>query len=132
MTEQNLFQHIVNRLKPQVLDYVEVRNPITRAQLLQVVSNVEDKYSARETQGSSNNNEIRDWDARRRSPDDRRNRNGQDAGVIEQQNDRRGNYRSTYENRPEKNHVSQGFENRNCIDRNDRGFESWGSVSVRK
>ncbi|GFT25233.1 uncharacterized protein TNCV_181061 [Trichonephila clavipes] len=66
--EQSLIQHIVNRLEPQVLDYVDVRNPTTRAQLLQ---------------------------ARRESPDDRRNRNWRDAEVLDGQNDRRDNYSNT-------------------------------------
>ncbi|GFS99503.1 hypothetical protein TNCV_4534691 [Trichonephila clavipes] len=76
MTEQNLIEHIINRLEPQVLDYVDVRNPTTRSQLLRVVSKFEERYLARETQSSSNNNsERQDWDERRRSLDDRRNRN---------------------------------------------------------
>ncbi|GFS97877.1 hypothetical protein TNCV_2018281 [Trichonephila clavipes] len=79
MAEQSLIQHIVNRLELQVLEYVEVRNPTTRAQFLQVISKFEERYSARKTQGSSKSyNERRDWDAHRKSPDDRRNRNWKD------------------------------------------------------
>ncbi|GFU61305.1 uncharacterized protein TNCV_5033501 [Trichonephila clavipes] len=90
ITEQNLIQHIVNRLEPQVLDYVEVRNPNNRAQLLQVISNFEERYSVRETQSSnSNNSERRDWDSRWRSPDDHRIRNWRDVEVFDRQNGRR-------------------------------------------
>ncbi|GFS88931.1 hypothetical protein NPIL_368971 [Nephila pilipes] len=37
MTEKNLLNHIIMRLSPQVMDYVEVRNPTTKAQLLQLI-----------------------------------------------------------------------------------------------
>ncbi|GFT36938.1 hypothetical protein TNCV_174961 [Trichonephila clavipes] len=45
MTEQNLIEHIVNRLEPQVLDYVDVRSPTTTSPLLQVVSKFEERGS---------------------------------------------------------------------------------------
>ncbi|GFV25786.1 transposable element Tcb2 transposase [Trichonephila clavipes] len=104
MTELCLIQHVVSHLEPQVQDYVEVRNPTTRAQLLLVISKFDERYSARETQGSSKNynRERRDWHKLQRSPDDRRNRNGRDAEVLDRQNDRRDNYRSTYGNRLQK------------------------------
>ncbi|GFX42168.1 hypothetical protein TNCV_2135811 [Trichonephila clavipes] len=38
MTELNLIQPIVSRLETQVQDYIEVRNPTTRARLIQVIS----------------------------------------------------------------------------------------------
>ncbi|GFT69027.1 hypothetical protein NPIL_677961 [Nephila pilipes] len=37
MTEENLLNHIIMRLSPQVMDYVEVRNSTTKALLLQLV-----------------------------------------------------------------------------------------------
>ncbi|GFW50952.1 hypothetical protein TNCV_3592341 [Trichonephila clavipes] len=55
MTELNLIHHIVSRLEPQVQDYVEFRNPTTRATLLQMISKFEERYSCRETQGSRMN-----------------------------------------------------------------------------
>ncbi|GFU35505.1 hypothetical protein TNCV_564131 [Trichonephila clavipes] len=64
---------------------------------------------------------------RQRSPNDHRNRNWQDAEVIERQNYRKDNYRSTYRNNPESNQVNQVFENRNHNNRNDHGFEYGGS-----
>ncbi|GFV82557.1 transposable element Tcb2 transposase [Trichonephila clavipes] len=60
MTEQKLIEHIANRLEPQVLDYVVVRNPTSRFQLLQVILKFEERYSARETQGPNNNIGRRD------------------------------------------------------------------------
>ncbi|GFU23515.1 retrovirus-related Pol polyprotein from transposon opus [Trichonephila clavipes] len=65
--------------------------------------------------------ERRDRDVRRRSPIDHKNRNWSDVEVLDRQNDRIVNYRSTYGNGPQKNH---GFENRNRIDRDNREFES--------
>ncbi|GFV33700.1 hypothetical protein TNCV_4568151 [Trichonephila clavipes] len=69
MSEEGLVEHILARLEPPVQDYVEVRNPSTRAQLLQVVSKPEQRYSSRVTQGSRTNynRERRDWDVRRMS-----------------------------------------------------------------
>ncbi|GFS99060.1 hypothetical protein NPIL_612631 [Nephila pilipes] len=43
MTEENLLNHIIMRLSPQVMDYVEVRNHTTKAQLLQLVEKERDK-----------------------------------------------------------------------------------------
>ncbi|GFS94932.1 hypothetical protein NPIL_105261, partial [Nephila pilipes] len=37
MTEEKLLNHIIMRLSPQVMDFVEVRNPTTKAQLVQLV-----------------------------------------------------------------------------------------------
>ncbi|GFT60758.1 hypothetical protein TNCV_3286711 [Trichonephila clavipes] len=77
MSEEGLVEHILVRLVPQVQDYVEVRNPTTRAQLLRVISKFEERHSSRETQGSRTNynRERRDWDGRRMSTDDHRNKN---------------------------------------------------------
>ncbi|GFT00961.1 uncharacterized protein NPIL_582301 [Nephila pilipes] len=43
MTEENLLNHIIMRLSPQVMDYVEVRTPTTKAQLLQLVEKERDE-----------------------------------------------------------------------------------------
>ncbi|GFW26189.1 uncharacterized protein TNCV_3396851 [Trichonephila clavipes] len=40
VSEAGLVKHIMARLEPQVQNYVEVRNPTTRALLLQVISNL--------------------------------------------------------------------------------------------
>ncbi|GFT45502.1 retrovirus-related Pol polyprotein from transposon 17.6 [Trichonephila clavipes] len=112
MAEEGLEGHIIARLEPQLMEYVEIRNPTSRSKLLKMILKYEDRYLRRDTQGSSNNNrERRDWNARRRSLEDRRNRNWQDERAIERQNDRRDTYRSTYGNRPQRNQVNQGFEN---------------------
>ncbi|GFV99911.1 hypothetical protein TNCV_5082701 [Trichonephila clavipes] len=89
MTELNLIQHIVGHLELQIQDYVEVRNPSSRAQLLQVLSQFEERYSAKKTQGPSKNynRKRRYWDVRRKSSYDRRNRNWRDVEGLDRQND---------------------------------------------
>ncbi|GFY31576.1 hypothetical protein TNCV_4694201 [Trichonephila clavipes] len=77
MTEFNLIQHIVSRLEPQVQDYVEAGKRRVR------------KYYIKER---------RDWDVRRMSTDEHRNRNWRDAEVGDRPHDRRNSYRSTYGN----------------------------------
>ncbi|GFX37570.1 uncharacterized protein TNCV_3200941 [Trichonephila clavipes] len=42
MTEEKLLDHVISRLEPQILDYVEVRHPQTTSNLLQII----DKESA--------------------------------------------------------------------------------------
>ncbi|GFT74943.1 hypothetical protein NPIL_290271 [Nephila pilipes] len=43
MTEETLMNHIIMRLSPQVMDYVEVRNPKTKIELLQLVEKESDE-----------------------------------------------------------------------------------------
>ncbi|GFU40245.1 hypothetical protein NPIL_596561 [Nephila pilipes] len=43
MREEDLVNHIIMRLSPQVMDYVEVRNPTTKAQLVQLVEKERDE-----------------------------------------------------------------------------------------
>ncbi|GFY22659.1 hypothetical protein TNCV_2179201 [Trichonephila clavipes] len=111
----------------QGLTTPRLENPTSRAQLLQVISKFEERYSARETQGSRKNyNERRYWDVRRNSPDDHRNRNWRDEAVLDRHNDRRDNYRSTYGNITQKNRFNQGFEHRYRNNRRDHRFENSG------
>ncbi|GFS40596.1 uncharacterized protein NPIL_128481 [Nephila pilipes] len=44
MTEENLLNCILMRLSPQIMDYVEVRNPTTKAQLVQLVEKYEERH----------------------------------------------------------------------------------------
>ncbi|GFS90607.1 uncharacterized protein TNCV_4097981 [Trichonephila clavipes] len=53
MVEEKLLDHVINRLEPQLLDYVEVRHPQTTSSLLQII----DKY---EMVPSSLNNRYSD------------------------------------------------------------------------
>ncbi|GFX99484.1 uncharacterized protein TNCV_3039591 [Trichonephila clavipes] len=49
MSEKALVDHIFVRLEPQVQDYVEVRNPQTAIQLLEVLAKFEERYSCKAT-----------------------------------------------------------------------------------
>ncbi|GFU70513.1 uncharacterized protein TNCV_2511691 [Trichonephila clavipes] len=50
MSEEALVEHIFARLEPQVQDYVEIRNPTTTAQLLQVMTKFKERYFCKEMQ----------------------------------------------------------------------------------
>ncbi|GFX68509.1 uncharacterized protein TNCV_2432161 [Trichonephila clavipes] len=82
MSEEALVEHIFARLEHQVQDYVEVKNPTTTAQLLQVMAKFEERYSCKGMQSSRSNENMgrRDWDVRRGSNDDDNRRNWRDAG----------------------------------------------------
>ncbi|GFS73930.1 uncharacterized protein TNCV_108301 [Trichonephila clavipes] len=52
MTEEKLMDHIISMLEPQILDYVEVRNPQTTSNLLQIIDkNRQENW--RETRGNN-------------------------------------------------------------------------------
>ncbi|GFV93173.1 uncharacterized protein TNCV_573121 [Trichonephila clavipes] len=60
MTEEKLIDHIISRLEPQILDYVEVRNPQTTSNLLQIIDKYEERFlnrkireNWRETRGNN-------------------------------------------------------------------------------
>ncbi|GFV11116.1 uncharacterized protein TNCV_2718601 [Trichonephila clavipes] len=67
MSEEASVDHIFVRLEPQVQDYVEVRNPKTTAQLLEVMAKFEERYSCK-VMWRSKSRDIggrRGWDERR-------------------------------------------------------------------
>ncbi|GFY31741.1 hypothetical protein TNCV_4200501 [Trichonephila clavipes] len=53
MSEEKLIDHVVIRLEPQILDYVEVRHPRNTANLLQIVDKYEERFMHRQIRGSS-------------------------------------------------------------------------------
>ncbi|GFT27351.1 uncharacterized protein TNCV_3425711 [Trichonephila clavipes] len=53
MSEEKLIDHVVSRLEPQILDYVEVRHPRNTANLLQIVDKYEEGFMHRQIRGSS-------------------------------------------------------------------------------
>ncbi|GFT68072.1 retrovirus-related Pol polyprotein from transposon 297 [Trichonephila clavipes] len=48
MSEEKLIDHVVSRLEPQILDYVEVRHPQNTANLLQIVDKYEERFMNRQ------------------------------------------------------------------------------------
>ncbi|GFX95295.1 uncharacterized protein TNCV_848851 [Trichonephila clavipes] len=63
MTEEKLIDHIISRLEPQILDYVEVRLPQTTSNLLQIIDKYEKWLLNRKIRGSS-------WESRDIKPSD--------------------------------------------------------------
>ncbi|GFW30462.1 uncharacterized protein TNCV_454001 [Trichonephila clavipes] len=47
-SEEKLIDHVVSRLEPQILDYVEVRHPQNTANLLQIVDKYEERFVNRQ------------------------------------------------------------------------------------
>ncbi|GFT41479.1 retrovirus-related Pol polyprotein from transposon 297 [Trichonephila clavipes] len=54
MTEEKLIDHIISRLEPQILDYVEVRNPQTTSNLLQIIDKYEERFLNRKIRAGVN------------------------------------------------------------------------------
>ncbi|GFS93014.1 uncharacterized protein TNCV_532231 [Trichonephila clavipes] len=90
MTEEKLIDHIINRLEPQILDYVEVRNPQTTSNL-QIIDKYEERFLNRKIRGSS-------WESRDIQP----NENNRFPNRNRQENWRetRGNNRYADNSRP--------------------------------
>ncbi|GFU13309.1 uncharacterized protein TNCV_3843141 [Trichonephila clavipes] len=82
MTEEKLIDHIISRLEPQILDYVEVRHPQTTSNLLQIIDKYEERFLNRKIRGSS-------WESRDIKP----NKNNRFSNRNRQENWRetRGN-----------------------------------------
>ncbi|GFU86700.1 uncharacterized protein TNCV_2881201 [Trichonephila clavipes] len=91
MTEEKLIDHIINRLEPKILDYVEVRHPQTTSNLLQIIDKYEERFLNRKIRGSS-------WESRDIKPSENNsfpNRNRQ-----ENWRETRGNNRYADNSRP--------------------------------
>ncbi|GFU78229.1 uncharacterized protein TNCV_5008101 [Trichonephila clavipes] len=86
MTGEKLIDHIISRLEPQILDYVEVRNPQTTSNLLHITDKYEERFLNRKIRGSS-------WESRDIKPNENNrfpNRNRQEKwretrGVVDNQ-----------------------------------------------
>ncbi|GFW57293.1 uncharacterized protein TNCV_542071 [Trichonephila clavipes] len=83
MSEEKLIDHVVSRLEPQILDYVEVRHPRNTANLLQIVDKYEERFMHRQIRGSSEGfrssgpNEGNRFHTRHRQEDWRENGNNE-------------------------------------------------------
>ncbi|GFW18657.1 uncharacterized protein TNCV_1369111 [Trichonephila clavipes] len=125
MSEKALVNHIFVRLEPQVQDYVEVRNPQTAIQLLEVLAKFEERYSCKATLGSrySYNVEGRGRNERRMSNVGNNRRNWRNSEVVHRPNNGRNDYRRSYQNNRQGN---QWFESRNRFQNDDRRFNDRG------
>ncbi|GFX61544.1 uncharacterized protein TNCV_2745191 [Trichonephila clavipes] len=125
MSEKTLLDHIFVRLEPQVQDYVEVRNPQTANQLLEVLGKFEERYSCKATLGSRNTNNVegRGWNERRISNAGNNRGNWRNSEVVRRLNNGRNDYSGNYQNKRQGN---QWFESRNRFQNNDRRFNDTG------
>ncbi|GFX74452.1 uncharacterized protein TNCV_3213391 [Trichonephila clavipes] len=83
MSEEKLIDHVVSRLEPQILDYVEVRHPRNTTNLLQIVDKYEERFMHRQIRGSSEGfrssspHENNRFNTRHRQENWRENRNNE-------------------------------------------------------
>ncbi|GFV82630.1 uncharacterized protein TNCV_1618591 [Trichonephila clavipes] len=118
VTEEKLIDHIISRLEPQILDYVEVRNPQTTSNLLQFIDKYEERFLNRKIRGSS-------WESRDIQPNENNcfpNRNRQ-----ENWRETRGNNRYADNSRPRREFnrfESQGVVDNQRFDGRRRGSQS--------
>ncbi|GFX24493.1 transposable element Tcb2 transposase [Trichonephila clavipes] len=125
ISEKVLVDHIFVRLESQVQDYVEVRNPQTAIQLLEVLAKFEERYSCKATLGSRNSNNVegRGWNERRISNVSNNRGNWRNAKVERRPNNGRNDYRGSQQNNRQGN---QWFESRNTFQNDDRRFNDRG------
>ncbi|GFU97434.1 uncharacterized protein TNCV_1912891 [Trichonephila clavipes] len=99
MSKEALGDHIFVRLEPQVQEYVEVRNPKTTAQLLEVLAEFEERYLCKKMQSARNSSNVerRGWNENRRTNHDDRQRNSRNSEVLHKPSNGRNNYRGNYE-----------------------------------
>ncbi|GFV46876.1 uncharacterized protein TNCV_2092281 [Trichonephila clavipes] len=74
MREEKLLDHVISRLEPQLLDYVEVRHPQTTSKILQIIDKYEESFLNRRIRGSGQEFRDANQSASNRFP----NRNRQD------------------------------------------------------
>ncbi|GFX64133.1 uncharacterized protein TNCV_2090311 [Trichonephila clavipes] len=125
MSEKALVDYIFVRLEPQVQDYVEVRNPQTAIQLLEVLAKFEERCSCKATLGSRNSNNVegRGWNERRISNVGNNRGNWRNSEVVHRPNNGRKDYRGNYHNNRQGN---QWLESRNKFQNDDRRFNDRG------
>ncbi|GFY28025.1 uncharacterized protein TNCV_4563771 [Trichonephila clavipes] len=93
MTEEKLLDHVISRLEPQILDYVEVRHPQTTSNLLQIIDKYEERFLNRRIRCSSQEFRDTNQSASNRFP----NRNRQENWM-----ETRGNNRYSDNSRPQR------------------------------
>ncbi|GFU83689.1 retrovirus-related Pol polyprotein from transposon 412 [Trichonephila clavipes] len=71
MSEEKLIDHVISRLEPQILNYVEIRHPRNTANLLQIVDKYEERFMHRQIRGGrqsgSKNSSFRGQNERSRN-----------------------------------------------------------------
>ncbi|GFV52348.1 uncharacterized protein TNCV_2665021 [Trichonephila clavipes] len=115
MTEEKLIYHIINRLEPQILDYVQVRHPQTTSNLLQIIDKYEERFLNRKIRGSSSESRDTNPSENNRFPNRNRQENWRET---------RGNNRYVDKSRPRREFnrfESQGVADNRRFDGRRRG-----------
>ncbi|GFU03014.1 uncharacterized protein TNCV_2954421 [Trichonephila clavipes] len=118
MTEEKLIDHVISRLEPQILDYVEVWHPQNTSNLLQIIDKYEERFLNGKIKGSSW--EFRDTNQSENNRFPNRNRQ-------ENRNETRGNniYSDNSRRKREFNRFeSQGVADNRRFDDRRRGGQS--------
>ncbi|GFX44779.1 uncharacterized protein TNCV_1826411 [Trichonephila clavipes] len=92
MVEEKLLDHVISRLEPQLLDYVEVRHPQTTSSLLQIIDKYEERFLNKRIRGSSQEFRDTNQSASNRFLNRNRQENWRDTRVNNRYSDNsRGN-----------------------------------------
>ncbi|GFT06973.1 uncharacterized protein TNCV_1415341 [Trichonephila clavipes] len=87
MVEQKLLDHVISRLEPQLLDYVEVRHPQTKSSFLQIIDKYEERFLNRNTRGSSQAFRIAKQSANNQFPNKNRQEHWRNTRVNNRYSD---------------------------------------------
>ncbi|GFX87401.1 uncharacterized protein TNCV_3369701 [Trichonephila clavipes] len=118
MTGEKLIGHIISRLETQILDYVEVRNPQTTSNLLQIIDKYEERFLNRKIRGSSGESRDIQPNENNRFPNRNRQENWRET---------RGNNKYADNSRPRREFnrfESQGVVDNQRLDGRRRGGQS--------
>ncbi|GFT13358.1 uncharacterized protein TNCV_1551041 [Trichonephila clavipes] len=85
--EEKLLDHIISRLEPQLLDYVEVRHPQTTFSLLQLIDKYEERFQNRMIRGPSHDFRNATHSANNQFTNRNRQENWQDTRVNNRYHD---------------------------------------------
>ncbi|GFS95520.1 uncharacterized protein TNCV_814701 [Trichonephila clavipes] len=99
--EEKLLDHVISRLEPQLLDYVEVRHPQTTSSLLQIIDKYEERFLSRRIRGSSQEFRDANQSASNRFPKRNRQENWRETRVNNRYSDKADHRRSSTENPPD-------------------------------
>ncbi|GFU31035.1 uncharacterized protein TNCV_413571 [Trichonephila clavipes] len=117
MKEEILLDHVISRLEPQILDYVDVRHPQTTSNL-QIIDKYEERFLNRRIRGSSQEFRDTNQNASNHFP----NRN-----MQENWRETRGNNRYSDNSRPQRElnrFGGQGVSDNRSFDSRRRGGQS--------
>ncbi|GFS82301.1 retrovirus-related Pol polyprotein from transposon 297 [Trichonephila clavipes] len=118
MTEEKLLDHVISRLTPQILDYVEVRHPQTTFNLQQIIDKYEERFLNRKIRGSSREFRDTNQSENNRFPNRKRQENWRET---------RGNNRYSDNSKPQRQFnrfKGQGVSDNRRFDGRRRGGQS--------